>query len=260
MSTSVSIHHVWSFGMRSTGTQAHTFCTRTGHPLASTPGTVRSSRINAQVDINSTHGLSEVTIGGDTSRHYIPTASEFNHSLFDSFIVDDTGKTASIPPPTRGGLAEGYSATWKIMAHARNPLGEKNSERVKTNAPACPQGESKHTWKMPDGWDKNTFSNDHCGEGSVRASLVCRVIHFLSFDSAESDWMQSLAIRFPASSYSSSQCPDFPILNILNTLLETTSRLPAQLHNFDARGFQITLPSSFNISIPSYLRPSSANT
>jgi len=113
--------------------------------------------------------LSDVTLGNGKS--YILTAD--THPLFDSFTVDLDPHIVVISifrittSQRNEGLAEGYPHIRKIMRRVCKLLKDTDSNATVKAAYilVCPDDGSEYQWRMPIGWNKDTETHDHRGDG-----------------------------------------------------------------------------------------------
>ena len=141
-------------------------------PTSSTPDTSSTLRAGSKAvtGVNFTnHQLSDVTL--DNDKYYIPTADI--HSLFDSFtiVLNPHMVVISVFRITislrNEGSAEGYLHIRKIVRRVRKLLGETSSNATVKVAYVlvCPDDGSEYQWQMPIGWNKDTETHDHRGDG-----------------------------------------------------------------------------------------------
>ena len=142
-------------------------------PSSSTPDTSSLPllpRTKVVMDVNFTDcQLSDVTL--NNGRYYIPTAAI--HPLFDSFTIDMDPHSVVISffritiSPSNEGLVEGYRHVRKIMTRVHKLLKEADSNATVKFAYilVCPDDGSEYQWRMPVGWNKDTETHDHRGDG-----------------------------------------------------------------------------------------------
>ena len=148
-------------------------------PSSSTPDTFLSSfgqprtgtRTVARVD------FTDRQLGGatlDNDKYYIPTVDTC--PFFDSFTIDLDPRTVVIsvfritisPRNANEGSAEGYLQIHKITRRIRKLLKEAdcNATVKVVYILVCPDDGCQYQWQMPVGWNKDTETDDHRGDGS----------------------------------------------------------------------------------------------
>jgi len=165
-----------------------------------------SLRINTRtaVRINFAERLSDVTL--DSNRYYIPTAT--NNPLFDSFTIDLSWRTAIISIfqiTTSGdhrGSAEGYRVIRKIIRRVRGLLDRKspNTTVKVVYILVCPEGESKHRWRMPVGWGSQTVNCDHRGDAFCLRVPTSERHEFVGFLAMAFKPLESVKYKVPEES------------------------------------------------------------
>ena len=123
------------------------------------------NRIKTEIYIDPLRNLREVT--SDRDRYYVPPSA--TNPLFDSFTVtfgpgerDAVVSVFQITTSTEyGGSADGYLLIRKIIARTRKLLGCGQDANIRVKyILVCPEDNSQHRWKMPNGWnEKNSISN-----------------------------------------------------------------------------------------------------
>jgi hypothetical protein len=150
----------------------YTYTPPASSPPPTAPRPVRGKHRDAiLIDFNDK--LDDITL--EDNRYYIPVAS--NNPLFDSFTIDcNRNKTTVISifqitaSKTHGGSAKGYHIIQDIMEQIKKLLLEDNPKTTPKVAVAYflvrpeNKNESKYTWKMPDGWNKQKLTNNYRGK------------------------------------------------------------------------------------------------